>query len=128
MNIINNYPWILKPSFIDSIEATYWKEALVNKIKWYQPKIKVYSKIYPVPRLTYFLGEKGISYKYSGLEHLGNGWPKWFMPLLTRIQVNCNVSFNGCLLNLYRNGNDRMGWHADNEKEIDSTKDFYLIK
>ena len=50
--------------------------------------------------------------------HHGEGWPDWFEPLLDRINQACDARFNGCLLNLYRNGEDRMGWHADDEPEL----------
>jgi alkylated DNA repair dioxygenase AlkB len=29
-----------------------------------------------------------------------------------------DVDFNSVLANLYRDGRDRMGWHADNEREL----------
>ena len=41
------------------------------------------------------------------------------LPLLNNIQDYCCTQFNGCLINLYRDGNDCMGWHADDEKELD---------
>ena len=34
----------------------------------------------------------------------------------------CSTRFNGCLFNCYRNGEDRMGWHADDEPEIDASQ------
>ena len=30
----------------------------------------------------------------------------------------CGVEFNSALLNLYRNGQDSMGYHSDDEKEL----------
>ena len=38
--------------------------------------------------------------------------------LLKKIQTVCDHDFNSVLLNLYRNGSDSNGWHADNEKEL----------
>ena len=52
-------------------------------------------------------------------QHIGSGWPEWFKPLLKNVNRACGSEFNGCLLNLYRHGEDRMGWHADDEPEID---------
>jgi alkylated DNA repair dioxygenase AlkB len=34
------------------------------------------------------------------------------------IEQMANHQFTSVLLNLYRNGNDSNGWHADNEKEL----------
>ena len=71
--------------------------------------------------------EKDIIYTYSGVKHIGCGWPDWFLPLLSSVQKYCEIDFNGCLINLYRDGNDSMGWHADNEKTIDSHKSIASI-
>ena len=108
-----------------------------HQLDWEQPIVRVYGRKYPVPRMSCFLADKYITYKYSGYEHRGYGWPNWFSPLLDKVNKKCEAEFNGCLLNLYRNGNDSMGWHSDNEPELDSkqpiaslsfgtTRDFYL--
>ena len=69
--------------------------------------------------MTAFLAAEGLHYRYSGTRHRGEGWPPWFLPLLKSVNEASGTSFNGCLLNLYRHGEDRMGWHADDEPEID---------
>ena len=87
--------------------------------------------------MTVFLACEGIHYRYSGAIHTGDGWPGWFKPLLHQVNEACETNFNGCLLNCYRHGDDRMGWHADDEPEIDqrapiaslslgATRDFQL--
>jgi alkylated DNA repair dioxygenase AlkB len=45
--------------------------------------------------------------------------PHFMMPFLHKAEEICDYKFNAVLLNLYRNGQDSMGWHADNEPEID---------
>jgi alkylated DNA repair dioxygenase AlkB len=68
------------------------------------------------------LAEQGLQYRYSGAIHVGEGWPDWFHPLLEQVNHIAQAQFNGCLLNLYRDGDDRMGWHADDETEIDQSQ------
>ena len=114
--------WKVIPSWMNDVQAYNWKEILINQIIWERPSLKVFGQNYIIPRKTGFLGEKGITYRYSGHIHYGLGWPEWFLPLLYLIKEETNIDFNGCLLNLYRNGDDRMGWHSDNEIEIDSSK------
>jgi alkylated DNA repair dioxygenase AlkB len=89
---------------------------------WQQPVVQVYGRQHAVPRLTGFLATEGLRYRYSGTTHCGEGWPTWFELLRQQVNEACGTSFNGCLLNLYRNGEDRMGWHADDEQEIDQTR------
>lgn len=85
-------------------------------LPWQQNSIFVFGKEYLEPRLTCYFGPK---YKYSSIE-----WPVREMPIeLHRIQsiLSSITGFNGnaVLCNFYRNGADSMGWHSDNEREID---------
>ncbi len=115
-------PWSLFPSWMSAEDSEIWEKQLNGNLKWSQPIVCVYGNSYHVPRKTAFLAEQRISYRYSGTVHYGNGWPNWFYPLLANVNSACEVKFNGCLINLYRNGNDRMGWHSDNEPELDFKK------
>ena len=107
------------PSWLNESEAKYLKTKLLNNILWEQPNIRVFGKSYLIPRHTAFIGDELISYSYSGIKHIAHKWPIWFIPLLLKIRGYSGREFNGCLVNLYRNGNDSMGWHSDNEKELD---------
>ena len=115
-------PWILIKKWISPAESNFWKDKLIKNLQWKSPLVKVYGKNYRTPRKTVFLGENGISYRYSGTTHLANGWPYWFNPLLDKTTDFIQTKFNGCLLNLYRDGNDKMGWHSDNEIELEEEK------
>jgi len=111
--------WKHHLGWLDPENSTYWLEQCRTRITWEQPRVRVFGRSHPVPRLTAFLADPSISYRYSGVRHQGEGWPEWFVPLLDQVNRHCSSQFNGCLFNLYRNGEDRMGWHADDEPEID---------
>ena len=115
-------PWELFNSWMTTKESNKWMNILFKQLSWYRPIVKVFGNEYFVPRMSYFLGRTGLTYRYSGTTHYGDGWPDWFIPLLSKVQEKSKVKFNGCLLNYYRNGNDRMGWHCDDEPELDKTK------
>ncbi|AAP99846.1 MULTISPECIES: alpha-ketoglutarate-dependent dioxygenase AlkB family protein [Prochlorococcus] len=119
---MDKLPFTLIRKWIKPISADKLTEVIIENIDWEQPTLKIYGKKHLVPRLTKFLGDSGIHYKYSGIEHIGKGWPGWFLPILKSVSDYCKVDYNGCLLNLYRNGDDCMGWHSDNEKELDHKK------
>ena len=38
--------------------------------------------------------------------------------LLNKVEEVSQINFTTCLLNLYRDGKDSNGWHADDEKEL----------
>ncbi len=119
-DLLKNPPWELISGWMNPSEAEVWMNVINVNVKWSQPLACVYGRNYLLPRLTSFLAHKGISYKYSGVIHEADGFPLWFLPLLEHINNATGSEFNGCLLNLYRNGLDRMGWHSDNEPELDS--------
>ena len=114
--------WSLFPSWLSTDDAQRWLQLLEHNITWEQPLVQVFGKYHRVPRKTVFVAEQGLKYRYSGAIHVGEGWPEWFLPLLEQVNHSAWAQFNGCLLNLYRDGDDRMGWHADDEREIDQTK------
>ncbi|MDC4318744.1 alpha-ketoglutarate-dependent dioxygenase AlkB, partial [Acinetobacter baumannii] len=70
------------------------------------------------PRLTSWYGDSGKSYSYSGIKSEPNPWNKGLLYLKTEIEKIAKEQFNSVLLNWYRNGDDYMNWHADDEKEL----------
>ncbi|ASK33911.1 alpha-ketoglutarate-dependent dioxygenase AlkB family protein [Alloalcanivorax mobilis] len=98
--------------------ATALFNTLCNQLPWRQPRLKLYGREHPVPRLTCWLGEAGVRYRYSGIDHHADGWPAALSPLLVALGECSGRHPNGALANLYRDGDDAMGWHRDNEPEL----------
>jgi len=113
--------WTRQSQWLPPANCQRWMERCIEHINWEQTDVRVYGRWHKVPRLTAFLADQSVSYRYSGALHSGSGWPSWFQPLLDQVTKQCCAPFNGCLFNLYRNGEDRMGWHADDEPEIDTS-------
>ncbi|MEO0405037.1 MAG: alpha-ketoglutarate-dependent dioxygenase AlkB, partial [Bacteroidota bacterium] len=80
--------------------------------------IKVFGKEYQEPRLTEYYGPP---YQYSSIAWPEQEIPNWLSPLKLQLCELSQFSFNSVLLNYYRDGQDSMGWHRDNEKEMDSS-------
>ena len=112
-------PWTWMANWLNCADARSWLHRLQDGVAWEQPVVRVYGRDHVVPRLTAFMAAEGVNYHYSGVSHRGEGLPDWLYPLLRQVNAACKENFNGCLLNLYRNGNDSMGWHADDEAEIE---------
>lgn len=113
--------WNHHVGWMEPETASLWFTRCQEHILWEQPQVRVYGKYHLVPRLTAFMADLSVSYRYSGVIHRGQGWPEWFIPLLQLVNEGCGARFNGCLFNLYRDGDDRMGWHSDDEPEIDTS-------
>lgn len=78
----------------------------------------MFGRAVPVPRQVAFFADKGVSYRYSGRNHLGTGWPDWLTDYRVQAERLCLQSFNSVLLNYYADGDEYMGWHSDDEIEL----------
>lgn len=105
-------------NFFSTDEAdTIFKE-LHNKTPWQQDIITVYGKNHLQPRLTALYGNEGKPYSYSNIKMQPHHWTLLLQKIKFHIESQAANNFTTVLLNLYRNGNDSNGWHADNEKEL----------
>ena len=71
-----------------------------------------------VPRKVAFIADHAKCYRYSGKDHLGFGWPDWLLPIKYEAEKLAGQPFNAVLLNWYQDGEDYMGWHADDETSL----------
>ena len=93
-------------------------EELVKEVNWQQNQIKVFGKTHLEPRLTQWFGPP---YSYSSISWPAKEIPEFLAVLQRETEELCKFKFNAALLNYYRDGNDSMGWHSDDEKEIDQS-------
>lgn len=71
-----------------------------------------------IPRLQAWYGDNYQAYTYSGLTMKALPWTPELGELRKRIEQHTGFLFNSCLANLYRDGNDTVGWHSDDEPEL----------
>jgi alkylated DNA repair dioxygenase AlkB len=91
---------------------------LLNEINWQHDVVKIFGKEIITKRKVAFLGDEGISYKYSGKTKIAENWLKFILEIKSTVEQISGEKFNACLLNYYHNGSEAMSWHSDNEKEI----------
>jgi len=106
------------PNFFDAATSKMLFEKLLNEIPWQQDDITVYGKTHPQPRLTALFGNEGKPYSYSNIVMKPHAWNPILMYIKSEIEEIYDENFTTVLLNLYRDGKDSNGWHADNEKEL----------
>ena len=105
-------------NFYNSKTADQYFEILKNTIQWQQDDITIYGKTYKQPRLTALYAENNAAYKYSNITMHPHRFTPKLLQIKTAVEKEANHKFTSVLLNLYRDGNDSNGWHADNEKEL----------
>lgn len=108
----------LWPEAFADAEARDLFDELRSTIDWQQEQVQVFGRRHPVPRLVAWHGDPGARYTYSGTAHEPLPWTPVLEHIRTRVQALAGHEFNAVLLNLYRDGRDGMGWHADDEPEL----------
>ena len=106
---------ILFENFLTADFATQAFDEIKNKNKWEQPEITIFGNTVLEPRLSTWHNELGEGYKYSGVMRRAQPFSETLSEIRNRCAEVANTPFNSALVNLYRNGQDGMGWHSDNE-------------
>jgi len=110
--------WFVR-DFLSDDQALEYTSLLLNTIEWKQEEVFVFGKKYQEPRKTAWYGDADCVYSYAGKTNHPTPWTADLARLKTDIEALIpDTAFNSVLLNLYRDGNDKMGWHSDNEKEL----------
>ncbi|MCP5018818.1 MAG: alpha-ketoglutarate-dependent dioxygenase AlkB [Ketobacter sp.] len=104
--------------FYDEDTARQLYSRLQEEIPWRQDNIRIAGKETPIPRLQAWFGDPGISYTYSGLTLQPEPWNDTLQHIKEQIESYSDTQFNSLLANLYRDEQDSVGWHADNEPEL----------
>ncbi|MCY3541659.1 MAG: alpha-ketoglutarate-dependent dioxygenase AlkB [Gammaproteobacteria bacterium] len=111
--VVMYLPGFLSPAVSDQLLARSLAE-----IAWAQDHIKLFGKSMPVPRLSAWFSSVSASYKYSGVAHQPQEMPDFVRDLLVEVMRRTGINFNSMLVNLYQDGTQSMGWHADDEPEL----------
>jgi alkylated DNA repair dioxygenase AlkB len=106
------------PHFLGEDEASHYFQQLEEELDWHREKIKIFGKEYWQPRLLAWYGDPEARYSYSGIAHEPLPWHPLLLDLKEKIEASIQDHFNSVLANLYRDGQDSMGWHSDNEPEL----------
>ena len=93
-------------------------QRLLQEIPWRQDSLWIAGKEIPVPRLQCWMGDRGSDYGYSGMRLEPIAWSESVLTIRRRVQALTGHEFNSVLLNYYRNGQDSVAWHADDEPEL----------
>ncbi|HEY2735582.1 MAG TPA: alpha-ketoglutarate-dependent dioxygenase AlkB [Polyangiales bacterium] len=108
----------LFPQFIPVAERAQLFAGLRDALPWQSREIRVAGRLVREPRLTAWVGDPAAVYTYSGRRNEPMPWPELLVPLRERISQTAREEMNSVLANLYRDGRDSMGFHADKEREL----------
>jgi len=91
---------------------------LRSELPWRQNHLNMFGRTVPEPRLVTWMGDPGADYSYSGIRLDPVPWTPEVAALRAACSSVAGVEFNSVLANLYRDGNDSVDWHADDEPQL----------
>jgi len=111
--LIQEYPHAFPSTVTNSL-----LRQLLESIPWQQETIRIAGRMIDVPRLQCWMGDRASCYGYSGIRLQPISWTPLVQSIRERVESLTSERFNSVLLNYYRNGQDSVAWHADDEPEL----------
>ena len=109
-----------RSAWLAPADADRLLDCLAAEVPWELRSIRMFGRELMQPRLLCFMGDPGMVYRYSGGDYAAVPWHPAVEELRWGLNRSLATAFNSVLLNLYRDGSDSMGWHADDEPELGS--------
>ncbi len=103
------------PHFYSGVEADGFFKILQERLAWQQEPIWMFGRQVLQPRLTALYGDPKVPYGYSGIAMEAMPFTDELAQIKNHLQDFTQQEFTHVLCNYYRNGQDSMGWHRDNE-------------
>lgn len=82
-------------------------------------KVFVHGKWYNIPRRQTAYGDPGTFYRFSGHKSIPKPWTDFITNIKLQIEAVLETEFNFVLVNWYQDGEHCIGWHSDDEKDLD---------
>jgi alkylated DNA repair dioxygenase AlkB len=103
---------------LTSKEANQYFDLLMQNILWKNDEVIIFGKHIVTKRKAAWYGDSDYLYTYSNATKQALPWTEELSKLRQIVEVLVGIKFNSCLLNLYHNGYEGMGWHSDDEKSL----------
>jgi alkylated DNA repair dioxygenase AlkB len=107
-----------QPCVFNRDESQFYLETFINQTTWKQEIVQMHGKAIKTPRLTAWYGNSNKSYAFSGNKYNPLPWTMELLAIKARVEPIAGMEFNSVLLNYYRDGNDSVAWHSDDEYEL----------
>ncbi len=103
---------------ISETQADHFFSVLLDTIEWRHDEAIMFGKKITTKRKVAWYGDEPYPYTYSKITKSALPWTPELLKLKQLAENHTGDQYNSCLLNLYHNGEEGMGWHSDDEKEL----------
>jgi len=104
------------PKLFTEEESNYLLKKLIDEVPWSQSAVLMYGKEVLTPRLTAWFGDQDTDYSIAGTGSRPYPWTSDLLFAQKKVEEASGISFNSVLLNYYRDGNDSVSWHDDEDR------------
>ena len=105
--------------FYDPDQSDHLYKSLMNSLHWEADQIRMFGKLVRTARKVAWVGDPECTYTYSGVQKKPQAWTDELLQMKHQLEEFTGHPYNSCLLNLYHSGAEGMGWHSDDERELD---------
>ncbi|MBI1223439.1 MAG: alpha-ketoglutarate-dependent dioxygenase AlkB [Bacteroidetes bacterium] len=98
--------------------AAEYFNSLRHAVPWKRDTVKIFGRLRQTKREVAWYGDEPYSYTYSNIQKLALPWIRPLTELKSLCEKVSGETYNSCLLNLYHDGTEAMGWHSDDEPEL----------
>jgi alkylated DNA repair dioxygenase AlkB len=99
-------------------EAPMLFDDLLATSPWQPDEVVLFGRKRILSRKVAWMGDAGFTYSYSGTSKTASPITPALLLIKKRVEQQCAHRFNSCLMNLYHDGSEGMGWHSDDEKTL----------
>lgn len=108
------------PDFLNKEASNPLIDQLQNSLQWQADQLIMFGKLVTTRRRVAWVGDPGCTYTYSGVKRDPQPWIPELLTIKAKLEHLTQSKFNSCLLNFYHDGADGMGWHSDDERELNA--------
>jgi alkylated DNA repair dioxygenase AlkB len=113
--LVNYYP-----EFLGEVDSLNLLNQLQKSLQWEADQLMIFGRLISTRRKVAWIGDPKCTYTYSGVKKQPQSWTPELLIIKRQLEELAQAEFNSCLLNFYHDGADGMGWHSDDEKELDA--------
>lgn len=120
------------PGFLRPQEAEHFYDSLLASLEFNPEEASKVRRPFSrekiaIPRLQTAYGDPGTAYTFAGCTVPARPWIPVLVVLRTLLHTRVSANPNFVLVNLYRSGNDSIGWHADDERDLGEAPDIFSL-
>lgn len=129
INIIDNpnSQVTYQSQFLSEEVSDYLFNFFVNNLIWENDKAIIYGKEIITKRKIAWFANTNFNYNYSGINRIAQEWNQELIKLKQKLELETGYIFNSCLLNLYHDGTEGMGWHSDDQNHLKTNSPVAII-